>query len=437
MATEALVPDLGLEQVESSGGEVQQPETTQQPDPKQADREYAQWVKGLKEDGEAGKYYRRIKDDYSRMQAISRLDPKGIDGIRERYSALDGIAYSEKKGLDAVSAMQSALAESQTALDAIAQGDVESLNEDQRAGLLGMTPALVNMLAETDPEKYTAAVLPHFVEALKGSELASSFNGLIDALNEKPPTWLRPEQKADWINERLTRVLTHADMMGKWFQAQDQRVKELGNSNGQSKLRLDGQQPEKTASTSRYAGVANEQFWETQVEPEMNAHAEATFDKELRQWSDKLAKAGFRLSAEKKTKLAEEFTKGVMQEAVKNSDYTSQIARYNRQRNPDKASVLSLGRKEFNTHASRVMKDLIHRDYGQLLDKRTAPKPNGSVPKPNGATPPIAPQKGVRIVTVKPQRSDIDFQRTPSAWIYDEKSWKRVLKDGSVVQFRP
>jgi hypothetical protein len=425
MATEALVPDLGLEQVESQGGEVQ--ETQTQPDPKQADREYSQWIKGLKEDGDAGKHYRRIKDDYGRLQAISRLDPKGIDGVRERYAAIDGIAYSEKKGLDAVTAMQSALAESQTALDAIAQGDVDSLSEDTQAGLARMAPAILNRLAESDADAYTAAVLPHFVEALKGSELASSFNGLVDALNEKPPAWLKPEQRAEWTNDRLSRVLEHAGTMGKWFQAQEQRVKELGKDGGQAKPKLDGQPGEKSEGST----TANPQFWKENVYPETNAHAEQAFDKELRPWAEKLAKAGFRLSDAKKTALASEFVRGVIAEAVKNGDYTNQMGRYNRQRSPDRASVVSLFRSEFNRHASRVLEGLIKRDYGQVLDKRTAAKPAA---QPATKSAPVVPQKGVKLVSMKPQRSDIDFPRTPADWIYQNK-WR--LKNGDVVQFRP
>ena len=317
-------------------------------------REYSQWVKGLKEDGDAGKHYRRIKDDYGRLQAISRLDPKGIDGVRERYAAIDGIAYSEKKGLDAVTAMQSALAESQTALDAIAQGDVDSLSEDTRArDWRAWLLAILDRLAESDADAYTAAVLPHFVEALKGSELASSFNGLVDALNEKPPAWLRPEQKAEWTNDRLSRVLQHADVMGKWFQAQEQRVKEIGKGDGQAKPKLDGQPGEKTEQSA----TANPQFWKENVYPETNAHAEQAFDKELRQWSDKLSKAGFRLSDSKKTALAGEFVRGLIAESLKNEDYMSQMGRYDRQRTPDKASVTSLFKSEFNRHAARVMEE--------------------------------------------------------------------------------
>ena len=423
------VLDAGLEQVdspESSGGEQQQTP----PDPKQADREYSAWIKSLKEDGDSGKHYRRIKDDFSRLQTLNRIDPKGIDGVRERYAALDGVAYGDKKGIDAISNMQSALAQSQTALDAIAQGDLSQLDDDQRQGMTRMAPKILDMLAESDADGYVKAVLPHFVDALRGSELYSAYGQLVDVLSQKPPLWMKPEQKADWTNDRLSAVIQHATTMGQWFKAQEDRAKEIGGD-GKAKPGMDG---ETQAKPESQGGTANPQFWKDNVYPETNAHAEKTFTDELRPWADKLAKAGFRLSDGKKQALAGELMQGVIAEANKNEDYKSQMARYNRQRSPDKSSVVSLFRSEFSKHAPGVMEKLIRRDYGQILDKRTAPKVNGNGNGNGSKAAPIAPQKGVKIVSVKPSRADIDFPRTPADWLYQNK-WR--MKDGTVQHYRP
>ena len=422
------VMDAGLEPVVGSqGGE--EPQQQQQTDPKQADREYSAWIKSLKEDGDSGKHYRRIKDDYSRLQTLSRLEPKGIDGVRERYAALDGVAYGDKKGIEAISTMQSALAESQTALDAIAQGDLKALDEDQRAGLLRSTPQLLDTLAETDPDGYVKAVLPHFVDALKNSQLYSSFGQLLDTLSQEPPKWMKPEQKADWINDRLQAVLGHATTMGQWFKAQEERVKGFGEG-GKAKPGMEGEGQPKPAATQ--GETANPQFWKDSIYPGAIAHAEKTFNDELKPWADKLAKAGFRLSDTKKQALVKEYAQSIETEAAKNKGYMDQMARYNRQRTPDKSSVVSLIRAEITRHAPNVMKALIERDYGQILDKRTAPKTNGNG---NGTKPaPVAPQKGVKTVSVKPNRADIDFPRTPAEWLYQNK-WK--MKDGTVQLYRP
>src|SRR6185437_12784040 len=112
--------------IEQEGGEVEQTQDTQpsaQDQQRQADKEYSNWLKGLKEDGDAGKYYKRLKSDHERLRELQRIDPKGLDGVRSRYETLNGIAHGDKTGIDAVQSIQEALAESQTMLDAIAQGD--------------------------------------------------------------------------------------------------------------------------------------------------------------------------------------------------------------------------------------------------------------------------------------------------------------------------
>lgn len=422
------VLDIGLEAVDGQeGGEGQQQAP---PDPKQADREYSNWIKSLKEDGDSGKHYRRIKDDYSRLQTLTRLEPKGIDGVRERYAALDGVAYGDKKGLEALPLLQSTLAESQAALDAIAQGDLRSLNEDHVAGLMRSAPQLLDMLAEKDADGYVKAVLPHFVDAIKGSQLYSAFGSLVDVLSQQPPAWMKPEQKADWTNDRIQAVLQHTTTMGQWFKAQEDRAKEFGQGS-KAKPGMEGGEPQNKVEPTN--GTANPQFWQDSIYPETNAHAEKTFNDELKPWADKLAKAGFRLSEEKKKALQGELVRGVTAEASKNQDYRTQMGRYNRQRSPDKASVVSLFRSEFSKHAPNVMKALIARDYGQILDKRTAPKANGAVANGTKAAA-VAPQKGVKIVSVKPRKEDIDHVGTPSAWFYQNK-WK--MRDGSIQQYRP
>ena len=421
------VLEQGLEPVEQSSGGDGSEQHQQTVDPKQADREYSQWIKSLKEDGDSGKHYRRIKDDFGRLESLKRLEPKGIDGVRERYAALDGVAYGDKKGIEAISTMQSTLAESQAALDAIAQGDLRSLSEDQRAGIMQSAPQLLDMLAESDADGYVKAVLPHFVDALRGSQLYSAYSQLVDALSQEPPKWMRPEQKADWTNDRLQSVIAHVTTMGQWFKAQEDRLKEIGD--GKTKPGPTGEVQPKAEAQGE---TVNPQFWKDNIYPETNAVAEKAFNEELKPWTEKLSKAGFRLSDAKKQALAGELVSGVIAEANKNQDYKSQMARYNRQRTPDKASIVSLFRSEFTKHAPNVMKALIFRDYGQILDKRTAPKPNGNG---NGAkTAPVMPQKGVKIVTVKPNRADIDFPKTPADWLYQNK-WK--MKDGSVQQYRP
>jgi hypothetical protein len=412
-----------------AGGEVTQPEESQQQsqDAQQAqrkadDKAYADYVKGLREDPN-NPHSRRLKDDWGRLQALRQIDPKGIEGIRERYETLNGVAHGDKTGIDAVTSIQEALAESQTTLDAISQGDFSVLGEDQVDGVLRMAPSMLEHLSESNPDAYSALLLPHFVEGLKSSALYSSLNGLLGTLNEKPPSWLTKEQIPQWTLEHVGKVSEHAQKMAQWFQAQDDRVKQLGGK--------DNNAPRGTPAEKAQSGTTNAEFWEKSVHPQTNQHAEETFNKELRPWSEKLQKAGIRLSDAKKQALAQEMVRDISAAAKKNPAYTGQMKRFNSQRSPDSASVISTFKSEFNRHAKTVMEALIRRDYGQVLDKGGA-KPTVKASQ-NGSKPaPVA--SGVKAVSVKPDRNSIDFQRTPTDWIYLNKY---RLKDGSVVQYRP
>ena len=412
---------------ETSPESSQSTQTDQAAQKRADDKAYADYVKGLREDPD-NKYARRLKDDFGRLTALRQIDPKGIEGIRERYDTLNGIAHGEKTGMDAVQSMQEALAESQTTLDAISQGDFSVLGEDQIDGVLRMAPTMLEHLAESNPDAYSALLLPHFVDGLKSSALYSSMNGLLETLNQKPPSWLTKEQIPQWTLEHVGKVTSHAQKMAAWFKAQDDRVAQIGGKDGKPGFSRPTERTEATQS-----GTTNPEFWKQSVYPQTNQHAEDSFGKELRPWAEKLAKAGIRLSDAKKQALAQEYVRDVSAAAKKNPAYASQMKRFNSQRSPDAGQVLSTFRSEFNRHSKSALESLIRRDYGQVLDKgNTKPivKANGTA---NGKPAP-AVAAGVKVVSVKPDRATIDFQKTPTDWIYQDK-WR--LKNGTVVQFRP
>lgn len=413
-----------LEQPVVESGAEQTQETTQvsaQDQQRQADKEYSNWLKGLKEDGDAGKFYKRLKGDHERLQELRRIDPKGLDGVRSRYETLNGIAHGDKTGIEAVQSIQEALAESQTMLDALAQGDISQLPEEHQDGVLRMAPSIIDHLADTNPEAYAALLTPHFWQAIESSPLAQYYSGMVEVLNEKPPEWLTKEQLPQWTLDHVGRITNMARGMGQWFT--DLQKKAQGAA--------DGKQATTTGTTAEKNTSGNPQFWQQSVYPQTNAHAEETFGKELRPWAEKLAKAGIRLSDAKKQALAQEMVQSVSSLAAKNQNYMAQMKRFNSQRSPDAASVISTFKSEFNRHAKSVLEGLIRRDYGQILEKGTKTVTKPATP---GAKTVTSAQPGVKMVSIKPSRDRIDFQRTPTDWIYQNK-WR--MKDGSVVQYRP
>ena len=165
--------------VEVQAEPVVEVEQQQQADPdiqrRQEDKAYSDWIKGLKEDGDAAKHHRRAKDDFSRLQELRRIDPKGLDGVRTTYDSIKGIAHGEKIGMDAVTAMRDSLAEHQTAMDSLSNGDFESLSEDTRSGVIRMTPALLDTLAESNPDAYSAALSAALCRCSQGVRSGNEF----------------------------------------------------------------------------------------------------------------------------------------------------------------------------------------------------------------------------------------------------------------------
>ena len=417
----------GLEAVaeleELGGQEQEQQDATSENDQKAQEKSYRDFIKGLRDDDTASPHYKRIKSDYGRLLEVGRLDPKGVDGVRSTYEALKGVAFGDKQGIEAAREMQAALADSQQTLEAIADGNLETLSEDQRNGVMRMVPLLLDQLAEQPGDDYAKAVLPHFMGALMDSPLVGAYNQLVNILKQEPPSYLLPNQKADWQAEKFNGIIEQAKAMGGWFKAQEDRVKEFGTKTQNPQ----GQQQQQQTQDGPAAGA---DWWGKNVHAEMNTHVETEFTKELRPWADKLAKAGFRLSDAKKSALAQEFVSAATSEMKKDKNYTDQMGRYNKQKAPDANSVKATAKSAFNNVANRVMKDLIERDYGQVL----TPKKVGQKTATTSTKPAVTGQTGLRIVTVKPDRSRIDFQRTPKDWILSDKY---RLRDGTTVQYRP
>ena len=350
------------------------------------------------------------------------MEPRGIDGVRETYALLQSVQHGELTGVEALSALQDEIRGIGDVDARIASGDAEVLNEfddTMKAGIVKMTPAILDMARQSDPEGYAAAVLPHFVEALRGSPLVQDFNGLIDVLNEAPPKWLTENQKSQWTEDRLQRVMGLAGKMGSWFNAQEKKVGDAklgapgakaGAKPGDAPSELDTLRKEQQA-----------QHWNTNIQPQVDAHAEKKFDEMFKPYDKRL-----RLDKSARDSLKQSFIQGVVKKAVANPVYKSQMSRYNSKRNPDPRTVTNFAKVEFDKHAKNVLDSIVNERYKPFLNGKPGPKP-GTPAAPRTSP----PGPNVQVVTVRPQ--NIDFKNTPRDWIHQKKY---RTTDGKIVQVR-
>lgn len=416
------VPEIETEiGVEVEGAEL--PEGQEQPekvDPYSSkySREMSAALKAWRDaNPEAAKFARQAKDDHSRLFQLHQLEPKGIDGVREKFALLDSVVHGELKGTEAIAALQDEIRSVAEVDEMLAAGNpaaLENFSDEMKVGIAKLTPAILDMVRGLDPDAYSKAVLPHFVEALKGSPLVSDFNGLVDVLNEGPPKWLTDSQKQAWSAERLEKIVSYADRMARWFNGQMEKAGSLkavdAKPNGVADERARFEQEKQTA------------HWTTNINPGLDKHADSRFQELFRPYAKRL-----RLDTAAISALKQSFIDGVTNKAKSNKPYMDQIKRYHGQKNPNPSTVLNFAKVEFDKHADTVLKSLVNERYKPFLSG----KPKTETQATGARKAPVAP--GVEIRAVKPASSEIDFKNTPLNWLHDRKY---RLTSGKVVQVR-
>lgn len=421
-ASEVEAPVESTEQVETQ---------TENDDPysSKASREYSQWLKALREekanDPVTAKFARVSKDNHARLYQLQQMEPRGIDGVREKYALLDSLTHGELKGVDAIGALQDELRGVQEIDEQLFAGNAEALKEMGDEFISQALPKLagpiLEMVRESNPDAYAAAVLPHFVEALKSSELVSSFNGLVDVLNQAPPSWLTPDQKTAWTQDKIQQITGLAGKMGAWFNAQQAKAGELPKNNGQITGKSQGNPTREATELETLRKEQQTQHWNNNIKPGLDKHAEMRFSEQFRAYAKRL-----KLDAAATNDLKENFIKGVVGKASQNKAYTDQIGRYRAQKNPDPNTVLNFAKVEFDKHAKTVMDALVNQRYKPFLSGGQKP----AIPAGGGAKAAF-PSAGVQVVAIKP--TNIDYKNTPLEWMHQKKY---RTTDGKIVQVR-
>lgn len=372
-------------------------------------KDFSQWLKGLRDaDPNNAKWARLAKDSYGRDFALKQLDPKGVDGVRERYALMDSVTYdapdgSQLKGADAINALQDFARESAQIDEMIASGDpkvLEAFGEDFNDGLAKLAPALLDRVAQANPDAYQEAMTPHVVRALLSGPALQTHNTLVDLLNEKPPAWLPQDKLALFEQERMGKIRDALVGNGKWLNEQIQKAEGKLQANGQPQKQAQTQvDPNKQAEAK-----LQEHHWKTNIAPGLDKHAETSFNDLFRPFQSRL-----KLNPEAANAMKADFVASVVKKAAQNPAYMNQINRYHSQRNPDPAQVLNYAKIEFDKHAKSVLQSLVTQRYGAFLNGK--PKTATVNQSGNGSTAnkgPVGPKEYV--VTVKPRSEDVDFK---------------------------
>ena len=200
----------------------------------------------------------------------------------DAYALLDAVSHGELKGVQALSALQDEVRGISEFDEQVISGNAEVLKDldpKMQAGIVKMTPAILDMARQASPDAYSEAIFPHLVDALRVSPLVQSFNGLVDVLREEPPRWMTPNQKTDWIEDRIQKIVGHASQMSGWFKAQETKLAQMPKPGAMGQPAKPGEPPSEVETLRKQA---QKQHWETNIQPEVDKHARAKFDELFR-----------------------------------------------------------------------------------------------------------------------------------------------------------
>jgi hypothetical protein len=364
---------------------------------------------------EAARFAKQARDNHARLFALQQVEPRGIDGIRENYALLQAIG-----GTEGLTGLQERIAGVEAVDQLLAAGDPKAFDElgpDFAEGLAKLAPAYLERVAQTNPEAFEAAILPHLVSKLASSPMISDFNAAVDVLKEAPPSWLTPDQKTHWAADRMQRVVAHVAKMAEWFNG-------LGSKAGEIKTQpVDKAKSEFEAERTKFEQEKQEAHWNTAIKPEVSRFENAKFEELFKPYQVRL-----KLDAGAKQDLMQSYKAALNKAGSADQEYLRQMKIYRSQKNPDPTAVTNYVKNAINKHSKTAMESLVKARYGSFLAGKPRTQQVTPGAKPQG---PVSPN--VEIRTVKPPMNEIDHRNTPVEWLAQKKY---RLYGGKVIQVR-
>jgi hypothetical protein len=417
--------DLAAEPVETEGTEPtesteQEPQQSNEPDSPYTTKFSREMRAALKAweaaNPDSARFAKQARDNHARLFALTQLEPKGIDGVREKYALLDSLAVGDSKGIEAVTAMQERLAGVEEVDEMLASGNpkaFDALGPDFDAGLAKLAPAYLDRVKASDPAAYEAAILPHFVSQLAQSDLVKEFNALVDVLNAQDDPRFDDATKMKFAISQLTK-------MGQWMNGLAGKVGEI-KPNGQ----VNTQQSELEQQRTELERERQQIHWDTKIQPPLVQHENKTFESLLAPYQKRLNLDKASIAARMR-----DFKTALKAAGEADKDYMRQMKIFRNQRNPDPAVVNNFVKNAITNKSKAIMDHIINENYGSFL-KGKPQTPVTSVTNNGKPAGPVEPN--VEIRTVKPPMSEIDHRNTPVEWL---PQMKYRLYNGKVIQVR-
>ena len=395
--------ESGTEQIEGAESGAEQAQAKDDPYTTKFSREMRTALKAWEAaNPEAAKYARQARDNHARLFALTQLEPKGIDGVREKYALLDGLSRGDFKGPEALTAIQDELASVEEVDRLLASGDpkaFDALGDDFNAGLAKLAPAYLDRIQKTDPAAFEAAITPHVVSTLANSDLVREYNALVDVLNAQNDPRFDDKTKMQF-------AITQLGKMGQWLNG----LAEKGAAPVAAKP--DGQREQFEQERNQFEEERQKAHWETKIYPSVRKEASDKFAEQLAPLQKRL-----NLNPVQKESAFGDFKAKLARLMESDKEYERQYNAYRKQKGPDAAAVTNFVRLNIAKRAKEAFDQVKEERWGGFLagKPKTAPvvqPQNGVKPKTSGPVP-----VNVEVRSVKPPMNEIDHRNTPIAWL--------------------
>lgn len=375
-------------------------------DGRKGSKEFREALKAWEATPEGQKYAKQARQDHFRAHEIATLEPGGLTAMREKYALLESVG-----GAEAITQMQERIAETDAVDAALAAGDpkaLESLGPDFDPGLAKLTPQILDRVMRSDPEAYSAAILPHLMAGLVNSPMVGDLNRMIDVLQAPH---LDEKAKLQHLTQLLGRI-------GQWFEANEKKAGSLRSGPG-----VDKQRTEFDQERSKFEQEQQTAHWNNKIAPQVSSYERTKLEELYKPYEGRL-----KLDAAAKADLFETFRAKMTAAGKADAAYLKQMEIYRKQKNPDPAVVANFVKAAINKHAKTVVEGAIKARYGRFLG---APK-KAAAQTVAGARSSAADGGALpTIVSVKPSVDEIDYRKTS-----EEDQWKGIytLKSGKRVK---
>lgn len=422
------VPKEGKPQINPDGSpkETAEESTEELPGDEKTPQEVRKALKAFKDANPANAAMTKLlHGSYERHQAYAKVFPK-VQDAQDAKTFIDTVGGLE--GYEKLQEQISAIDASDQLLYAgspdLIKNVVEDLKSSGKLDALGkMAPAFFDALKENDPKGYTAAFVPHFLAGIQQVQIPEVIEGISAAIAKGTPEGIAEAKKI-------------AEGAAKWYQGlQSQAEKSKSEAVNPERLKLEEERKEFAKQQEEFKTGQTKQFQEG-VAKESESLNNKILGNDLKTY---LRMPFFKeFSRENLIPLGNTIKSELYATLKSDKSYQAQMKALWGVKEPDRAKIIEYHKTKLESISADTVRNVVQKMYpGYAKNGAAAGRVAAAEVKKVATTKANAEAVATgkpRFVGVKPQWSEINFDKDPKQYLYI--AGKAYLKSGAFVTWR-